>query len=124
MVRGGCRVAICCARHAELRDERTDAVLAGVRRLMVPPEPATAMLYLDVGITGWDLGDCLTMLRVLTHVDALPPIRTVAEDVDVSQLHPRLGLGVPVWRGVWHPPMNLQSSGRWDAWAPWRDVRR
>lgn len=86
--------------------------------------PGEAVLGLGVGITGWDLPDCLAMLRVITHLDDLPPLLRVVEDVDLADFAlATLGRGVPVWRGIWHPPLNLKSSGRWDSWAPWRDPR-
>ena len=37
----------------------------------------TSFLYQGVGITGWDLDDCLAMLKVVAHVDELPALRTV-----------------------------------------------
>jgi hypothetical protein len=90
-----------------------------------PADPGvTAFLYLGVGVTGWDLEDCLQMITVITHTAKLPELEAVVEDVDVSTIDPwPNGLGVPVWRGIWFLPMNLQSSGRWDLWAPWRDTR-
>lgn len=58
------------------------------------------------GVTGYDLKDCLGLVRdVVFKGDDLPSVKSVTEDVDVSSLEGRLlsRPGVPVWRGVWYP---------------------
>ena len=55
------------------------------------------------------------MVRDLLPFSALPPVRRVVPDISLAGFTPpaRLGLGVPVWRGVWFPPDNLGTSGIW-----------
>jgi hypothetical protein len=73
------------------------------------------VLHGGVGVTGFDLADCLWMVRDLLPFSALPPVRRVVPDISLASFTPpaRLGLGVPVWRGVWFPPDNLGTSGIW-----------
>lgn len=66
-----------------------------------------------VGVTGWDLRDCLTLLERQLGPDG-PPLTRVVENPDLSHVELEglpgvigLGLGVPVWRGIWSPPFNL-----------------
>jgi hypothetical protein len=63
------------------------------------------------GITAYDFDDALTILRYfLLREDGLPTFSRVIEDVDVSTLdmkHILPNAGVPVWRGVWYPALNL-----------------
>jgi hypothetical protein len=76
-------------------------------------ESTFACLSLGVGVTGFDVADCLWMIRDLPTV-SMPPIRTVTPDVSLVEFAARVpGLGVPVWRGVWFPPDNLHTSGLW-----------
>jgi hypothetical protein len=78
------------------------------------PEPTFACLSLGVGVTGFDVADCLWMIRDLLPTARMPPIRSVTPDVSLAEFAPRApGLGVPVWRGVWFPPDNLRTSGVW-----------
>lgn len=85
----------------------------------LPPwEPRLAplfILYYGVGVTGFDAADCLWMVRDLVPVPSLPPVRSITPDVSLADFTPpsRIGLGVPVWRGVWFPPVNLGTSGIW-----------
>ena len=66
-----------------------------------------------IGITAYDYHDALRLLRKwVIRGDEMPPIIDVIEDVDISRLEQEFGprnlrLGCPVWRGVWHPPVNL-----------------
>jgi hypothetical protein len=77
-------------------------------------EPAYACLSLGVGVTGFDVADCLWMIRDLLPAVSLPPTRTVTPDVSLAEFAPcMIGLGVLVWRGVWFPGDNLRTSGVW-----------
>jgi hypothetical protein len=77
-------------------------------------QSAFACLSLGVGVTGFDVADCLWMIRDLLPTVSLPPTSTVIPDISLAQFAPRMiGLGVPVWRGVWFPPDNLRTSGVW-----------
>lgn len=86
-------------------------------------DPAFACLSLGVGVTGFDVADCLWMIRDLLPTLSVPPIRAVTADVSLAKFAPRvLGLGVPVWRGVWFPPDNLRTSGVWRPWGTPRAI--
>jgi hypothetical protein len=77
-------------------------------------ESAFACLSLGAGVTGFDVADCLWMIRDLLPTASVPPVRTVIPDVSLAEFAPRvMGLGVPAWRGVWFPPDNLRTSGVW-----------
>ncbi len=69
-----------------------------------------------VGVTGFDERDCLAMVADLLPDDtALPPVRRITVDISLAEklpVHPPT-LGVPVWRGVWYPPMNLRTGPTW-----------
>jgi hypothetical protein len=68
-----------------------------------------------IGVTGYDLADALSILKRFHWVDDLPPIAELIPDPDVGALVDAGALGpvgVPVWRGIWHPPWNL--AGRED----------
>lgn len=74
------------------------------------------VLHGGIGVTGFDLADCLWMVRdLLLPGSPLPPVRRVVPDISLASFAPpaRLGLGVPVWRGVWFPAYNLRTSGIW-----------
>lgn len=58
------------------------------------------------GVTAFTVDDALQMIRELLYRDeAMPPIRKVIEDVDITTLdqHVRPNIGVPIWRGIWYP---------------------
>jgi hypothetical protein len=80
-------------------------------------EPGSGLigLYRGVGVTGFDLADCVWMVRDLLPASALPPVNRIVPDISLAGFTPPagLGLGVPVWRGVWYPPANLGTSGIW-----------
>ena len=65
------------------------------------------------GITAYDYADALWIMRhFILRENELPKFSQVIENVDVSTLKMQnisieLGLGVPVWRGVWYPAYNL-----------------
>jgi hypothetical protein len=67
------------------------------------------------GVTGWDIDDCLGMIRDWMGRGTLPPLVRVIEDVDLStfELYGWESLGVPVWRGIWCPAYNRDLSGSW-----------
>jgi hypothetical protein len=65
-----------------------------------------------LGVTGWDLRDCLAIVERRLGPDG-PPLTGFVENPDLSDIawdhlpgRPA-GLGVPVWRGIWSPPWNL-----------------
>lgn len=63
------------------------------------------MLSRGVGVTGYDLEDCLGMVREALK-EGLPPITAVVTDPDLSgpEWDSRLtGSGSPVWRSIWFP---------------------
>lgn len=78
-------------------------------------DSSLASLYYGVGVTGFDTADCLWMVRDLVPLPGLPPIRSITPDVSLADFVPPspISLGVPVWRGVWFPPVNLGTSGIW-----------
>jgi hypothetical protein len=78
-------------------------------------DPGLASLYYGVGVTGFDTADCLWMIRDLVSGSRLPHVRSITADVVLAGFGPPFpgGLGVPVWRGVWFPPVNLGTSGIW-----------
>ncbi|MFI9407348.1 hypothetical protein [Nocardia sp. NPDC052316] len=65
------------------------------------------------GVTGFDEQDCLAMVAdLLADDEELPPVRRITVDVSLAEQLPvnPLALGVPVWRGVWYPPVNLSTG--------------
>ena len=72
----------------------------------------TEYLRNGVGVTGYDEDDCLWLIddQIMRGVGSLPPLRRVTADVDVNSIpeffHKHHQIGVPVWRGVWAPPLN------------------
>ncbi|MET9211308.1 MULTISPECIES: hypothetical protein [unclassified Nocardia] len=67
-----------------------------------------ARLWEGVGVTGFDVPDCLSMLADLVGDGPLPPVRRITVDISLAERPPvNRSLGVPVWRGVWYPPVNL-----------------
>lgn len=85
----------------------------------VPEEDRQLWLTLaeGVGVTGYDLTDCLAILErtlgrkmpVVTAFRADP----VVDPATLASRGSRRGCGNPAWRGVWYPPLNLA--------APYRD---
>jgi hypothetical protein len=66
------------------------------------------------GVTGYDLDDCLSQIRESVFKgEALPPVASVTEDVDVTTALANRALkpGVPVWRGVWYPNFQRSAPG-------------
>lgn len=71
-------------------------------------EGAGVRLRQGVGVTGFDVPDCLSMVADVVLDGRLPPVRRITVDVSLAEPLPvQRCLGVPVWRGVWHPPVNL-----------------
>lgn len=65
-----------------------------------------------IGVTAYDYHDALHLMRKwVTEFEEMPEIINVIEDVDISQLREQMDkysqIGCPVWRGVWHPAINL-----------------
>jgi hypothetical protein len=61
-----------------------------------------------VGVTAWSISDALEVIE-RTFGPPLPELLQVIEDVDVSAL-PAFRMGVPVWPGIWCPPINLWTG--------------
>ena len=63
------------------------------------------------GITAYDEADALGIMRVfLLREQGWPRFTAVIVDIDIStiaQSTVRANIGVPVWRGVWYPWINL-----------------
>lgn len=86
-----------------------------------------------MGVTGWDLKDCLD---ILAHPFGPypPPLTGVVEGPDLTDFKQGTVpggwlLGVTVWRGIWYPPWNIagpepwehqQSRPRWWDMKDWR----
>ncbi|WP_174186243.1 hypothetical protein [Nocardia barduliensis] len=71
-------------------------------------ECSDARFWQGVGVTGFDVPDCLSMVADLVPDGPLPPVRRITVDISLAEPLPVNGyLGVPVWRGVWYPPVNL-----------------
>jgi hypothetical protein len=63
------------------------------------------LLGRGVGVTGYDLDDCLGMIRDVLG-EEVPSVKTMEVDPDMSRPHwdSRLvGSGSPVWRSIWFP---------------------
>ena len=74
----------------------------------------SALLLQGVGVTGFDEADCLSMVLDIVPVSELPQVIGCIPDVFVPDVMvPGRPIGVPVWRGVWYPPINLGQSGIW-----------
>ena len=66
-----------------------------------------APLDLGVGVTAWSVDHAVRMVK-WAYGPPLPTVAHVVENVDVSLLGlPSWALGVPVWPGIWQPPLNL-----------------
>ncbi|MGW2661892.1 hypothetical protein ACWCW7_13085 [Nocardia tengchongensis] len=74
-----------------------------------PRECSDARFWRGVGVTGFDVRDCLSMVADLFPDGLLPPVHRITVDVSLAEPLPvnRRYLGVSVWRGVWYPPVNL-----------------
>jgi len=92
-----------------------------LRRFWIEFDPAEcpdARFWRGVGVTGFDVRDCLSM--VADQLDGLvPPVRRIIVDISLAEPLPLNSphLGVPVWRGMWYPPTNLSTG-------PTRDIDR
>lgn len=67
-----------------------------------------------VGVTAYSLDDALEIVcqylyeyMPMPHEgESLPPVSTITEGIDVSTIERKhFGLGVPIWRGIWYPPI-------------------
>ncbi|WP_459545824.1 hypothetical protein [Nocardia sp. X0981] len=94
--------------------------MATVRRFWIEfdRDRATALWWTApyAGVTGFDERDCLAMVAdLIPSYEELPPVRAITADISLAQELPvnRSALGVPVWRGVWYPPMNLKTGPVW-----------
>ena len=68
---------------------------------------AYRMLGRGAGVTGYDVDDCLSLVGRAIAPEPLPPVVRTVTDVDVDELElSGASIGVPVWRGVWFPPLN------------------
>lgn len=62
---------------------------------------------LGVGVTGYDEADCLGIIAELLDGEPVPPVLSRIRNVDMDSLQLRSKVGVPAWRGVWFPALNL-----------------
>ncbi|MEV4127188.1 hypothetical protein [Nocardia sp. NPDC049707] len=75
-------------------------------------------LWQGVGVTAFDVRDCLSMVADLFIDGPMPPVRRITVDISLAEPLPvSRYLGVSVWRGVWYPPVNLGTG-------PIRDIDR
>lgn len=69
--------------------------------------PKHSLLQFGCGVTAHDYDDAISLLHhSIFKGDAMPPIKDVIEDVDISTLdrgHVIPNMEAPVWRGVWFP---------------------
>jgi hypothetical protein len=65
---------------------------------------------LGVGVTGYDEADCLGLIEELLDGEPVPPVVSRLRNVDVESLDLRSPAGVPAWRGVWYPPLDLGGT--------------
>ncbi|WP_194813337.1 hypothetical protein [Nocardia sp. XZ_19_385] len=78
------------------------------------------------GVTGYDEQHCLEMVAdLITDGAELPPVRRITPDIVVDENLPvnLRALGVPVWPGVWYPPMNLKYGPNFTRLPPWNSDR-
>ncbi|GAB0104914.1 hypothetical protein JMUB6875_38910 [Nocardia sp. JMUB6875] len=70
------------------------------------------LLQEGVGVSGFDVRDCLSMVTDLVRDRPLPPVSRITADISLAEPLPvsRRYLGVSVWRGVWYPPLNLETG--------------
>ncbi|MGV9408969.1 hypothetical protein ACWDOP_03560 [Nocardia sp. NPDC003693] len=91
--------------------------MATARRFWIefdPHERVDARFRRGIGVTGFDVRDCLSMVAELFPGRMLPPVQRITVDVSLADqlpANPRY-LGVSVWRGVWYPPVNLGIGPR------------
>jgi hypothetical protein len=65
---------------------------------------AYRVLGRGIGVTGYDEGDCLTLVRGL--IPDLPAVTRSVQQPKVDDAMAR-EVGNPAWRGVWFPRLNL-----------------
>ncbi len=86
-----------------------------LRRFWIEFDPAEypgGWLGPGIGVTGFDVRDCLSMIADLIPDGKLPPVRRITVDISLAEplpLNPRY-LGVSVWRGIWYPPVNVGTG--------------
>ncbi|MGC4990485.1 hypothetical protein [Nocardia salmonicida] len=75
-------------------------------------EGSDSWFWQRVGVSGFDVRDCLSMVADLDRDRPLPPVRRITVDISLAEPLPvsRRYLGVSVWRGVWYPPANLETG--------------
>ncbi|MET8431041.1 hypothetical protein [Nocardia sp. NPDC004860] len=75
-------------------------------------ECSDGLLQQGVGVSGFDVRDCLSMVADLVRDRPLPPVSRITVDISLAEPLPvsRRYLGVSVWRGVWYPPVNLETG--------------
>jgi hypothetical protein len=77
--------------------------------------PKFSAVGLGCGVTARDYDDAIDILgSTVFRGQAMPPIATVIEDVDISTLdqgHVVLNMEVPVFRGVWFPQGYMETHG-------------
>jgi hypothetical protein len=61
-----------------------------------------------VGVTAWTINDALRLISERFRGETPEPVR-ITEDPDLSAVWPG-SLGVSVWPGIWHPPLNMSCA--------------
>lgn len=69
---------------------------------------AWRLLARGAGVTGYDEGDCLELVRRALGED-LPPVISTVRDVVIDDVFARQ-IANPVWRGTWFPPLNIRAN--------------
>lgn len=66
------------------------------------------------GITAFDYDDALKIMRrFMLRENETPSFCQVIENIDISAIddeNVHRNLGVPIWRGVWYPDINLRMG--------------
>lgn len=88
--------------------------ISRVRRYLLHVDrPADEPMWPPViGVTGFDLDDCLEIVGQWFGPRSRATLIGVVEEPDLTDFVPGMfplggALGVTVWRGIWYPPLNL-----------------
>jgi hypothetical protein len=62
---------------------------------------------MGVGVTGYDEADCLGLIEEHLDGEPVPPVSSRVRNVDIESLELPARVGVPAWRGIWYPALNI-----------------